>query len=432
MQQTGLDFQQAPPISVPFRFFLTAPVFALLAAVLMLWNAEDLLVSRWSPATLAAVHLLTLGFMTMVMAGAMIQMLPVLAGTPVPRPRLVASVVHPSLLLGTLLLAGGLLFAQPMWLKIAILLLGGGLTVFIAATLMILSRARHRTATVFAMGLATVALCVTLLLGLTLSASRAWGIALPNPTLRDLHPAWGLMGWTGLLVAGVAYHIVPMFQMTPNYPQWMIRGFAPVIFAVLTLWSIAKWQGDAAGWTWLSLICICLLAGAYSLFAGITLDLQRRRRRRLPDLTLEFWRVGMLSVVLAALLWVSQNFQVLSFRQSGALLGILMILGAAISFISGMLCKIVPFLAWFHLQARMGGAGAVPNVKTMLPDKAQRLQLRLHQAALVLCVAAALRPTVFVYPAALCFGAASVSVLWNMIFVVRIYRNFPEGGIQAA
>ena len=431
MQQTGLNFQQAPPISVPFRFFLTAPVFALLAAVVMLWNGEEMLVARWSPATLAAVHLLTLGFMTMVMAGAMFQMLPVLAGTPVPRPRMVASIVHPALLLGTLLFAGSLLFAQPMLLKIAISLLSVGLVVFLVAILLTLSRTRNQTATVFAMGLATTALGVTLLFGLTLSASRAWGIALPSLSLRDLHPVWGLIGWTGLLVAGVAYHIVPMFQMTPNYPQWLIRGFAPVVFVVLGLWSVAKWQGGGAWWQWLGLICIGLLAGANTLFAGITLDLQRRRRRRLPDLTLEFWRVGMLSVALAAVLWVSQIFPLLSFRQSSALLGVLMIIGAAMSFFSGMLCKIVPFLAWFHLQAKMGVGGALPNVKAMLPDKAQRLQLRLHLAALALCVAAAVVPSVFAYPAALGFGAASMSLLWNMICVVRIYRNFCGGGVQA-
>ena len=431
MQQTGLNFQQAPPISVPFRFFLTAPVFALLAAVVMLWNGEEMLVARWSPATLAAVHLLTLGFMTMVMAGAMFQMLPVLAGTPVPRPRMVASIVHPALLLGTLLFAGSLLFAQPMLLKIAISLLSVGLVVFLVAILLTLSRTRNQTATVFAMGLATTALGVTLLFGLTLSASRAWGIALPSLSLRDLHPVWGLIGWTGLLVAGVAYHIVPMFQMTPNYPQWLIRGFAPVVFVVLALWSVAKWQAGGAWWQWLGLICIGLLAGANTLFAGITLDLQRRRRRRLPDLTLEFWRVGMLSVALAAVLWVSQIFPLLSFRQSSALLGVLMIIGAAMSFISGMLCKIVPFLAWFHLQAKMGVGGALPNVKAMLPDKAQRLQLRLHLAALALCVAAAVVPSVFAYPAALGFGAASMSLLWNMICVVRTYRNFCGGGVQA-
>lgn len=428
----GLDFQQAPPISVPFRFFLTAPLFMLMAAALMLWYGEQLLVSRWSPATLAAVHLLTLGSMTMVMVGAMIQLLAVLAGAPVPRPNLVAAIVHGTLLAGTLLLAGGLLFAQPLLLKIAIANLLAGLTVFVAVALVILARTDKPNSTVFALGLAGAALGVTLVLGLTLGAGRAWGIALPNLALRELHPAWGLIGWTGLLVAGVAYHIVPMFQVTPNYPRWVTRNFAATIFVLLVALSIAQWQAGGAGWQWLGLICTGLLAAACILFAGMTLSLQYRRRRRLPDVTLEFWRIGMVCVALAALLWVSQSFALLRFAQSDVLLGVLVILGAALSFISGMLCKIVPFLAWFHLQARLGTGATIPNVKAMLPEKAQRLQLRLHLAALALCVAAAFLPSVFTTPAALCLGAASMSVLWNVLRVARLYRKLAGNGTQAA
>lgn len=424
MQQAGLDFQQAPPISVPFRFFLTAPAFALLAAAVMLWQGPDLLTSRWLPATLAAVHLLTLGSMTMVMAGAMIQMLPVLAGAPVPQPGLIAAIVHSSLLLGTLLFAGGFLFAQPILLKIAIPVLSAGLLAFLFAMLLMLMRTRNPNATVFAIGLAVVALGITFLLGFLLAFSRAWGIALPSLALPNLHPAWGLIGWTGLLVAGVAYQIVPMFQITPSYPRWLTRGFAATIFLLLVLQSISQLGGEGAGWRWLGWISIGLLAAGYLLFAGVTLNLQRQRRRRLPDMTLEFWRTGMVCAAISALLWVSQRIPLLEFRQAEVLLGVLIIFGAAMSFISGMLCKIVPFLCWFHLQARIGVGKTPPNVKTMLPEKAQRLQLRLHLVALGLCIGAALSPPVFAYPAALGFGAASASVLWNMICVARLYRNF--------
>lgn len=422
-QQAGLDFQQAPPIWVPFRFFLTAPVFALLAAAAMLWYGEDLFASRWSPATLAAVHLLTLGFISMVMVGATIQVLPVLAGAPVSRPGMVASIVHSALALGTLSLAGGFLFAQTMLLKFAVPILGVGLAVFLGAAFLTLSRTRNPTATVFAIGLSIAALGVTLLLGLVLGASHAWGTALFSPSLRDLHPAWGLAGWTGLLVAGVAYQVVPMFQVTPQYPRWLMRGFAATVFAALALLSVAQWQGGA-GWQWLALLCTAVLAGGFILFAGITLNLQRRRRRRLPDVTLEFWRIGMLFTVLAALLWIAKMVPALGFAQADVLLGVLVIVGAAMSFISGMLCKIVPFLAWFHLQSRMGIGRVLPNVKALLPEKAQRLHLRLHIAAMIFCIAAALLPSVFTYPAALFFGAASMAALWNMIGVVRQYREF--------
>lgn len=425
--QAGLNLQQAPPIWVPFRFFLSAPLFGLLAAALMLWQGPDLFASRWSAPTLAATHLITLGFMTMVMAGAMMQMLPVLAGASVPRPKLVAALVHPLLMLGTLLLAAGFLRAQPLLLQCAVVLLGTGLAVFFGSMLLTLSRVRNPTATIVAMWLASIAFGITVVLGLTLGYSHGWGAALVSQSLRDLHPAWGLIGWTGLLVAGVAYQIVPMFQMTPNYPRWMTRGLTASAFIVLALWSLAQ---GATGWIWLRVASVCLLVAAYGVFAAVTLNLQRRRRRRLPDVTLEFWRAGMAALLLAALLWLSRQIPALAFAQSDVLLGVLVIAGAAVSFISGMLYKIMPFLTWFHLQALPASDRPLPNMKAILPEKAQRRQLRLHLASLGLLIAAALWPALFAYPAALSFGAAMVLLMANLVSVIRVYRACLQRAVQ--
>lgn len=427
--QAGLNLQQAPPISVPFRFFLSAPLFGLLAAAVMLWQGPDLFASRWSVATLAATHLITLGFMTMVMVGAMMQMLPVLAGAPVPRPKLVSAIIHPLLVLGTLMLASGFLFALPQLLQSAVVLLGTGLTVFFGSMLLTLSRVRNPSATIVAMWLASIAFGITLMLGLTLGYSHGWGAPLASLALRDLHPAWGLVGWTGLLVVGVAYQIVPMFQMTPNYPRWLTHGLTVGAFIVLVLWSLAQWQGVGV-LVWLRVASVCLLVFAFGVFAVITLNLQKRRRRRLPDVTLEFWRAGMVFLLLAALLWLSRQLPVLAFAQSDVLLGVLVIGGAAVSFISGMLYKIMPFLTWFHLQALPASGQTLPNMKAILPEKAQRRQLRLHLAAVGLLIAAALWPALFAYPAALSFGAAMILLMANLVSVIRVYRACVQGAVQ--
>lgn len=431
MQPSGLNFQQAPPISVPFRFFLTAPLFALMAAALALWQGADLFETRWSLATIAGVHLLTLGFMTMVMAGAMMQILPVLAGAAVPKPRLVAGIVHPALTLGTMLLTVGLLLSNALLLQAAVGLLGIGLAVFFCMMVLTLSRVRNPNATIIAMWLAIAAFGVMLLFGLMLGANRAWGIYLPSASISNLHPLWGLVGWTGLLVAGAAYPIVPMFQITPNYPPVLTRSFAIVVVAALVLLSLAYWQGEQGIWWWSSLAGVAVLALAHTAFAGVTLDLQRRRRRRLPDVTLEFWRVGMICMILAALLWLSQSIPALVFPQAEVLLGVLVIAGAALSVIIGMLCKILPFLVWFHLQALPDLASKPPNMKAMLPEKSQRLQLRLHLLSLLFMIAAALWPPYFVYPAALAFAAMSALLLRNTVAVTGIYRDFMRGEAQS-
>ena len=112
MRPAGLALERAPPIAVPLRFFLTAPLFLLAAGAVLVWSGPEALTWRGSPAALAATHFVTLGFMTMVMAGAMLQMLPVLAGAPVPHVETVAALVHVGLALGAAALGVGFLLGR--------------------------------------------------------------------------------------------------------------------------------------------------------------------------------------------------------------------------------------------------------------------------------------------------------------------------------
>src|SRR3569833_1424030 len=91
--QAGLSFEQAPPFSLPMQCFLSAPLVLLAAALLGVMDPA-LLASRWTPQALALTHALTLGFLAMAMLGALMQMLPVVAGSPLPRPRAVAWLVQ--------------------------------------------------------------------------------------------------------------------------------------------------------------------------------------------------------------------------------------------------------------------------------------------------------------------------------------------------
>ena len=44
--QALLSFEQAPPIAAPFRFFLGAPVFGMVAGLIVLVAGPELFVSR--------------------------------------------------------------------------------------------------------------------------------------------------------------------------------------------------------------------------------------------------------------------------------------------------------------------------------------------------------------------------------------------------
>lgn len=430
MNSTGLSYEQAPPFDVPLRFFLTAPWFLLLAAALVLWQGPAIFSSRWLPATLALTHLLTLGFMAQIMLGALLQILPVVVGVVVPRPRLMAALIHIPLTLGALALPIAFLSGRPFWFHPALGLLGLSFGVALIVIHLALWRAPVASGTVVALRCALVALLITIGLGLLLGGYFGWGLNLPVIALTHVHAAWGLVGWTALLVAGVAYQVVPMFQITPQYPAWFVRGFAPLMAALLVVWSAFA----LGGWETAALLTGAALVVGIALFALITLYLLAQRRRKVGDVTLDYWRISMSSLLAGAVLWLATRRvpALASAPHVELLLGILLIFGFAVAVINGMLYKIVPFLAWFHLQAQLFRRARVPNMKQLLPETRIRWQWWVYSATLLLLLAAAVHPSLFTYPAAL---ALAVNAGWlgaNLSSVWQRYRRAQREGLAAA
>ncbi|HRX71553.1 MAG: hypothetical protein KDJ22_15795 [Candidatus Competibacteraceae bacterium] len=421
MNPPGLSYDQAPPFSVPLRFFLTAPWFLFLAAAVLLWEGPGILASRWLPATLALTHLIVLGFMAQVMLGALAQILPVVVGVSIAYPRWIAMLIHVPLTLGTLALASAFLGGGPVGFQIAAGLLGFSFSAALITFHRALWRAPVVTDTVIALRCALGALLVTVALGLLLSGYLGWGgFSLPILQVTNLHAIWGLVGWTALLVAGVAYQVVPMFQITPLYPAWLSRGFAPVVTAMLIVGTVLTLNS----WPLAATVAGAVLAVTLIAFAVRTLLLLYQRRRKIGDPTLIYWRISMISLATGAAGWLLTRWMPEGANAPAIelLLGILLIVGFPVVVINGMLYKIVPFLAWFHLQAHLLGRAKPPHIKQLLPETPIRRQGWTLLITLLLLLAAVLYP-LFLYPAALALGMTGGWLGVNLWRVAQRYRQ---------
>lgn len=429
----NLTPEQAPPVSVPLRFFVVAPLFGVVAGLLLLFYGPDIYESRWLPGVVSLTHLLTLGFMGFSMCGAIMQMLPVLGGAVIPRVVMVGSVVHALLLFGTPLLISGFLWQSRFLMLSAALLLGTGFAVFIVVVAIALTGKKADNQTVSAMYYAMLALLVTVIFGIILVLSLASNRAHINLTLlTNIHLVWGMLGWVGLLLCGVAYQVVPMFQMTPRYPKLIRQRLVPLLFIGLLIWSGLSFVGtDKAGQlasTWL-----LVFVTGYSVFAIITIRLQQQRKRKIFDITRNFWMLGMTSILAASILWVVKLYTGIFDNASNfsIILGICLIDGFAVSVINGMLYRIVPFLIWFHLQHRyiMSAASidiSVPNVKTIIPVKRMKLQFGFHITAVLLLLAAAIKPAWFSYPAASVLTISFLLLANNLFVAAWSYWRFEK------
>ncbi|MDD5296655.1 MAG: hypothetical protein PHU46_07060 [Rhodocyclaceae bacterium] len=426
--QSTFEFEQAPPISVPYRFFLGGPPFAVAAGLLLAWMGPAALVSRWNPQLLALVHLLTIGFMLQIMAGALLQVLPVAAGASVPRSLWLAVVSQAGLVCGAVLLVTGFALGSALNFKLAIPVLGASVAVYVLFCGFALARTKAQGGTVLALRIAVPSLVPTVVFGGLLASVFGWGRQLPLMELLGAHVAWAFLGWGLILVMGVSYLVVPMFQLTPAYRPRLATALPLLSLLFLVGWTVLDLLDRAPA---LRMLLALMEAGVVTAFAVATLVLQRQRRRKQDDVTLRFWRTGMIALLAVVALALADLFTTDPVIQETLeiLLGVLLIVGVFMSLINGMLYKIVPFLNWLHLQRVVS---PVPNMKRMLDEKAMSGQFRMHLASLV-CVALAVFLPWLAIPAGLLLAGSALWLEWNLAGAVLLFRRLARGpGVSLA
>ena len=426
MRTGGLSLDQAPSEDIPLRFFLTAPIFGLVSGMLVIWKGGLIFSNTWIPETIALTHLITLGWMGMVMFGALYQMIPVLVGGIVPFPRL-SRLLHTMMIPAILLMASGFFWNHYMLLKTALILLFLEIFFFLLQLVPPLVRADGSRPVVLAMRLALGCLGLTLLMGsLNLAQYSGWwpGI-LDRNMLKTVHLLMGLLGWIGGLIFGVGFHVIPMFYLSKPFPESRARGILLSGFGsllALSLGIILEWNKE--------LLLLLSLPGlaAVLLFSFTILKMLHQRKRKVSDSTLRLWQGGILSLCLAVPLGLAHL--IYPGQQWLMLFGVLFLGGFAVSVSNGMLYKIAPFLVWFHRFSPLVGQIKVPLLKDLLPNRSAWVQTTFHGSSLMLvCVG-----IVFESDSAIRLGAglwmfSSLLLLINLILVISKFPKSQESPV---
>lgn len=384
----------------------------------------EFIIDRWNPAMLAITHLLTVGFITMVAVGALQQLFPVLLGVHLSNATMVSWLVFLGMVAGILQLSAGFLLMRGLWIMSGAVVLCLSLAFLVANFARALLRSESSIELTRGVKFALVSFLITISLGVYLAAGYVFPEVTLNRSLTPLHIGWGLVGWIGLLIITISYQVVPMFQVTPKYPRWMIMLTGPILFADLVAITLLSLSGSNTGFLWSALEFIALISLAG--FALQTLILQYKRRRKVPDVTLDFWRFGFLCL-LSGLLLLGLQWAVPVSVNIDVVLGVLIIVGFIQSLIIGMLYKIIPFLVWLHLTNAVDMSARwqlkIPNMKQIVPDRHARTQLMLHSLSVILLlVSVFLQPVLWV--AATTFLLSNLYLAFNLIRGVSVYRKF--------
>ena len=365
-QNSGLSLNQAPPIEVVLRLFLIGSLFGIaLSFMLFFWH--DNLSDISHPTTLTIVHTLTLGVMASFMLGALFQMMPVLCGVHIKAPIDLSVRVSFTLMFGVIILIFAFLKGESSLYIIASILIAFAL--FSSTFVMIkeLLKIKHSNSS-RGMLIALSSLVITIILALILVSMRV-GIDIPLNyiNLKSIHFSFGLFGWIAILIISVSFQVVEMFYVTPKYSNKYAKFTPLFIFGLLLIYMALQILGYNLAKYILNIILILL-----AIYALITVDKLKKKKRPINDASILFWYIGMSSLLLFALL---------GFLNISTLVTALFFTSFALSIMFAMSYKIVPFLVWFHLNAK--GYFDAPMMHEVISPKYAKINFYIHTLALI-------------------------------------------------
>ena len=367
--QVGLSTQNAPSVWVVAPHYLIGALSFIIASVLMVFHYEDLMGYHLTAPLLSVTHLMILGWVSIVIFGALYQLIPVVMEVKIYSEKLAYATLA-VLILGLFFLIDGFLNFE---FKASHAITIGATFVIIAIIMFAFNTLKSAAASekksisrlyIIASGLYLL-LNVSLGLFMVLNMSYNWVDTVHTEFLK-VHLVVGLVGWFLMLIIGVSARLMPMFlivhKLKENYLKW---GFYLLNAGILTIFTLV----------WIPGYPKVLFAGALLLIlAGLILfllynqDVFSHRMRKKLDSGMKPTAIALVifavSLVAFVAVYIGNDFFGLPAGRLEILAGILIVYGFFTGIILGQTYKTLPFIIWlFHYQKLVG------RQKTPLPGE---------------------------------------------------------------
>ena len=345
------------PFWLPAAHFVTGLILVSAAALLLPAISDDLAAGRFlAPHVLGVVHLVTLGWLTVSIMGALCQLFPVVLNTSLYSIRLaVASLTL--IAAGLALFVAGLLSGATTSVLAGAVLLSTALVLFIYNGFRTLRRSKTRDLTWWALAAAFGFLMATVAFGASLALNlKTAHLGTERITALAVHVHVAVAGWVGLVIMAVGRRLLPMFLLSHGTDE------RPLRIAVISNMSGAgllalfhRALNDAL----FKVAAAFLIVGAIALCLQIVGYLRSRHRPQLDaGLRLVIAGAGLILLALlpALIMLVIGGSNRLITTYGVALIGGLLL------FVAGHYYKILPFLLWNHRFAPHAGKRALPRI----------------------------------------------------------------------
>lgn len=410
----------SPPFRIVSKYFISTIASFVVLNFLLLFNYHDISGHHFQPKILSITHITTLGFITMIIFGAMFQLVPVVLEVKL-FSSLLAEIQFWIYLTGVVLLTTKFWFFNINYsFTFPAILLNVAMGLFSINIIFSMFKVKIWNITGTYLAASIFWLIITAIAGLLLSMN------LDKPFFKishfqylKLHVITAFVGWVGMVIMGVSFKLIPMFTLSHNYK--MIYGKIAVVIINVGLLGV-NWIMHYKDVGFYNLIFgTMIFAGFILYFIQIYLIFKNRIRKKL-DAGLKFSAVAFIIMGLTTVL----NFSFLFFEYESTknltlIYGLIALFGSFGMLIIGQMYKIVPFLVWYHKYSSKVGIQNVPMLKDMFNEKLATIQLYIMLAGIFIASVGLMTDVKFItFIGFLLIFASSLIFVYNMI---KIYRS---------
>ncbi|HED08677.1 MAG TPA: hypothetical protein ENI57_11215 [Ignavibacteria bacterium] len=382
MQSNSIVTAYAPPFKIVAKYFIAAIIDFVILNFLLMLNYKDITGFYFQPKILAITHLLTLGWISMTIFGAMFQLVPVVLETKLFSEKL-ADIQFWVFLLGVIgLVTGFWNFDTGLHLNASAILLNIAVLIFAINMIGTFIHVKKWNVTGWYLIAALIYLIITAIAGFLLSYNL-WHpyITINHLQYLKLHAEVAVIGWVTMVVMGVAYKLIPMFTLSHGYSMKSSKwAFWLINIGLVGINTFFHFKNNVIE----ILVSTLFIAAGIAFFLFQVYLIYKNRLRKKRDIGIKYSVFSFYMLGIVTLFGLIFSFTDLSGISNIYLIfGYLVFYGYLSMLIVGQMYKIVPFLAWYHKYSSKVGLEPVPMLKDMFNEKYALISYYLMTTAII-------------------------------------------------
>lgn len=424
----GVASKNAPPPSVVVPHFVYGAISFLVLTILILFNVDNLSGHYFNPKLLALVHLTTLGWISMIIFGALYQLVPVVLDVKLHNEKLAKINFY---IYGLSIIIFVFAFWE-MYNKTLLFQIGGSLmftsiALFSYNIMMSAFNAKRKLIAAKFIISSIFWFFTTAVFGLILVFQLTTSfLEINHLQFLKAHAHFGIIGWFLLLIIGVSSRLIPMFLVTHNLNEKKLSFALYIINIGLLVLSTVFFMDLDAVYILPSALLIVIGIASYVSFL---IDAYKNRIKKVLDIGMQHSVMAILTLIFpiafAAIAPFTFENQFEFSQQTVLVYGLSILLGFITSLLLGQTYKTLPFIVWlFEYRGKMG-KGETPLPKDLYNERIAEI----HYFTFAIGFLALIGGVLMNYTPVLYFGAVFFVITallynYNVIKIIRHKSKF--------